>query len=208
MKKKKNWNEKALPAQRAGTLRNRPWWLALFLAVSVAAPGTALAFGDQARGVYFDAGGVPVADLDVGTWVAGIGVLLPWKLDALPAGGAHSFYWDLFLNNWNAQDDFDSHTNFAQVGAALYWRYRFDEGRSPWYGELGLGGSLMDRLYHTPERQFSTRFQFTEAIGMGLSLGDHGQHELGLRIQHFSNADIRLPNPGETFLRLRYAYRF
>ena len=43
---------------------------------------------------------------------------------------------------------------------------------------------------------------------MGISLGGHGEHEVGLRVQHFSNADIRLPNPGETFLRVRYAYRF
>jgi lipid A 3-O-deacylase len=27
-------------------------------------------------------------------------------------------------------------------------------------------------------------------------------------VQHFSNAGIKKPNPGETFLRLRYAYRF
>jgi lipid A 3-O-deacylase len=66
----------------------------------------------------------------------------------------------------------------------------------------------MDRTYHTPERQFSTNFQFTEVIGVGLSLGEHGQHELGFRFQHFSNGGIKKPNPGETFVRARYTYRF
>lgn len=29
-----------------------------------------------------------------------------------------------------------------------------------------------------------------------------------LRLQHFSNASIRHPNPGENFVQLRYARRF
>jgi len=29
-----------------------------------------------------------------------------------------------------------------------------------------------------------------------------------LRVQHFSNAGIKEPNPGETFYKVRYAYRF
>jgi Lipid A 3-O-deacylase (PagL) len=38
--------------------------------------------------------------------------------------------------------------------------------------------------------------------------GADGEHELALRLQHFSNGGIRRPNPGETFLQLRYAWRY
>jgi lipid A 3-O-deacylase len=87
-------------------------------------------------------------------------------------------------------------------------RYRFGDGGSPWFAEGGVGATLMDRIYRTPDRSFSTAFQFTEVLGIGRSFGEKGAHEVSLRVQHFSNAGIKKPNPGETFLRLRYAYRF
>jgi len=172
------------------------------------APALAGAFEDRASGVYLDAGGTPFHGGEPATYSAGAGVLLPWSPTAGLAQGAQSLYWDLFAGNWRAPDAAGGHANFAQLGVVLNWRYRFSGGRSPWFGELGVGGSLMDRIYHAPNRDFSTRFQFTELVGVGLSLGDHAQHELGLRLQHFSNAGIKEPNPGETFLRARYTYRF
>ena len=39
-------------------------------------------------------------------------------------------------------------------------------------------------------------------------LGQRGEHDLGLRIEHFSNAGIRDPNPGMDFASLRYTHRF
>lgn len=99
-------------------------------------------------------------------------------------------------------------SNFAQAGGILNWRYRFSAGESSWFAELGVGAGLMDRAYHTPGREFSTAFQFTEVVGAGVSLGGHGQHEVAMRLQHFSNAGIKEPNPGETFMRARYTYRF
>lgn len=179
----------------------------VFLALCFA-PAAAGAAQDRRPGVYLEAGDTPFRDGDSASYSVGMGLLLPWPASTAFSQGAQSLYWDLFAGNWSARDASGGRSNFAQAGAILNWRYRFDEGRSPWFAELGVGGSLMDRTYHTPERQFSTRFQFTEVIGLGLSLGDQGQHELGLRLQHFSNAGIEKPNPGETFLRARYTYRF
>lgn len=176
--------------------------------VSALLPAWAAAFQDRTTGAYVEGGGTPFRDGDSSTYSQGVGLLLPWSPRARFAEGPQSLYWDLFVGNWSARDESGGRTNFAQVGGILTWRYRFSEGNSPWFGELGLGGSLMDRIYHTTERQFSTTFQFTEVLGAGLSLGDEGRHELGLRLQHFSNAGIKNPNPGETFLRLRYTYRF
>ena len=33
-------------------------------------------------------------------------------------------------------------------------------------------------------------------------------HELALRVQHYSNAGIRHPNPGENFVQLRGSFAF
>ncbi|RYG65377.1 acyloxyacyl hydrolase, partial [bacterium] len=37
-------------------------------------------------------------------------------------------------------------------------------------------------------------------------LGYEGNSEIALRIEHFSNASIQKPNPGQNFVQLRYAW--
>lgn len=181
---------------------------AALAACTCVAQALAGGYQDRAAGAYLEAGGTPFHGSESASYSAGAGVLLPWSPTPGFSQGAQSLYWDLFVGNWSAPAPTGGRSNFAQVGGILNWRYRFSQGQSPWFAELGIGASVMDRVYHTPERQFSTTFQFTEVIGGGVSLGDHGQHEVGLRLQHFSNAGIKEPNPGETFLRARYTYRF
>ena len=88
------------------------------------------------------------------------------------------------------------------------FRLRFDEGRSPWFAEGGIGISLMDARYITPTKEFSTRFNFADRIAIGRSFGLRGEHEVALQLQHVSNAGIKEPNPGENFLQLRYGVAF
>jgi len=38
--------------------------------------------------------------------------------------------------------------------------------------------------------------------------GAQHEQELGLYVKHVSNAGLKKPNPGETFLELRYAHAF
>ena len=45
-------------------------------------------------------------------------------------------------------------------------------------------------------------------MGGGRNFGARQEHELVLRVEHFSNAGIKHPNPGENFAQLRYTYRF
>jgi len=167
----------------------------------------ACAFEDNARGVYFDAG--HAAHGEMGSTNSGtVGMIFPWWPGKPVQQGALTGYWDVFISNWHAPAIGDGPRNYAQIGALYTWRYRFGQGSSPWYAEGGIGGSVMDHIYQTPDRSFSTAFQFTEVLGIGRSFGDNGAHELSLRVQHFSNAGIKKPNPGETFLKVRYTYRF
>ena len=174
------------------------WLLSLGLA--------AHAFEDRDVGVYAEGGHAPHGG--GGTDVLALGVMLPWTPRQPVRGGALSFYADLYASQWRAPAAGGGRRSYAQLGAIATWRYRFDEGRSPWFAEAGVGASVLDGHYETSTRRFSTRFQFTEVLGVGRSFGARGAHEVSLRLQHFSNAGIRKPNPGENFVRLRYAFRF
>lgn len=175
------------------------------------AGSAAHAYEDTMRGIYFDGGHAAHGELG-GTSTTTIGLTFPWSPRQSVQQGALTGYWDVFLSNWHAPalntGNGIGPRNYAQIGALYTWRYRFDHGNSPWFAEGGIGGSLMDPVYKTPDRSFSTAFQFTEVLGVGRSFGQDGAHELSLRVQHFSNAGIKKPNPGETFLRLRYTYHF
>jgi lipid A 3-O-deacylase len=173
------------------------------LSLSVAAS----AFEDSSPAFYFEAGRAP--HNDTSTRSLTIGAVLPWGRQHLVWGTQVTTYADLFLSQWRApRANGDGHHNYSQLGAVAGWRFRFEEGASPWFFEAGLGGTSMNDRYQSPDRSFSTRFQFTEQLGVGRNFGPRGEHELSLRIQHFSNAGVRKPNPGENFYKVRYLYRF
>jgi len=80
-----------------------------------------------------------------------------------------------------------------QVGAIALLHLHHGEGRMRPYVEAGLGASLFshDRLGN---KDFSTRFQFSEHLGLGLEFA--GRWFAGLQYSHYSNADIKKPNNG------------
>ena len=167
----------------------------------------ASAFEDGNPAFYADAGRAPHRDTHTRSMT--IGAVLPWGAQHLLWGTRVTSYAELSLSQWQAPTaDRQSHRNYLQLGAIAGWRFRFDEGASPWFFDAGLGGTQMNDRYESPDRRFSTRFQFTEQFGIGRSFGERGGHELSLRIQHFSNGGIKKPNPGENFYMVRYLYRF
>lgn len=115
---------------------------------------------------------------------------------------------ELFASAWRAHDFEGGHQWFGQAGVLPTLRLRFDEGRSPWFAEAGIGLSWLGRHYITPHKQMGSRFNFIDVVGVGRNFGSDGRHELSLRYTHVSNAGLREPNPGEDFVVLRYARRF
>jgi lipid A 3-O-deacylase len=97
------------------------------------------------------------------------------------------------------------HRWVSQYELAPVMRARPDGAWNALFAEVGIGTNYIDPLFNTEHKQFSTRFQFGDHFGVGIDLGSH---ELAVRVEHFSNASIRDPNPGENFVQLRYAYRF
>lgn len=181
--------------------------VALGLGALLVCATQALAYGDATPGFYVEGGKALHGGADTDAWA--LGAVLPWSPGGAGVVNGRSFAWDLFASQWRAPHEAgDGRRNYVQLGAIATWRYRFDQGSSPWFAEAGIGGTVMNHVYRTPERSFSTAFQFTEVLGLGRSFGERGEHELSVRLQHVSNGGIKRPNPGANFVRLRYLYRF
>lgn len=75
------------------------------------------------------------------------------------------------------------------------------------YIEASVGVNLLSRTRINNSREFSTAFQFGEFLGAGVAFGDKRQYELGLRVQHVSNGNIKFPNNGLTYGSLVFQCR-
>lgn len=127
-----------------------------------------------------------------------------WRLGS----GRLDGYWEASVSNWSVPAP-DGRRTAALVQYALVpvLRYVPSQGDARWFAEIGIGATLTNRLYESDRKRFSTRFNFGDHLGVGWTFGEQRRHEIALRIEHFSNADIKLPNPGETFVQLRYSRR-
>ena len=169
------------------------------------APAMAAAASDNITGFYVQGGESIRHGRDTTTLF--LGVMLP--RDRGEPQSSVTSYWDLFYGQWRGLEASGVQRNFNQLGAAVMWRERFDDNRSAWFGEGGLGISYLDGDYSIPDgRVFGSRLTFNWRLGIGRSLGARAEHELSLNYQHFSNGGIKKPNPGTDLLQLRYAYRF
>jgi lipid A 3-O-deacylase len=170
----------------------------------VIALGASLAHADLTPGTAFvaEAG---LAAHGTTSFTAGVSWPLAWRRTSRT--GEWSAAIELFVSHWSAKLDARSES-FTQLGLVPVARYRFDHGQSDWFAEGGVGPSYMNRLYERDHKQFSTRFNFYNTVGVGRSFGEHRENELTLRLVHISNAGIKEPNPGENFVQLRYARQF
>lgn len=121
--------------------------------------------------------------------------------------------WDLYVeasvSRWQSRGGYLSdHGVLTQLALIPVFRYRMDDGRSPWFLEGGVGATATSSVYRNGTKHFSTAFNFGSHIGAGYSFGAAKKHEVALRVEHFSNAGIKHPNPGENFVELRYLRHF
>lgn len=116
--------------------------------------------------------------------------------------------WDFAVGRWRTNLDETGRNEATVTQWSLVPTLRLSAPRQRgWYGEIGSGPSLLTPVFRSRDRAFSTEFNFQSHVAVGYTLGRHGEHDLGLRIEHFSNAGIRDPNPGMEFASLRYTYR-
>jgi len=134
---------------------------------------------------------------------------LTWNVgrDSIPP--PWSVYLEASASRWQNRSGYASdHGVLTQVALIPVLRYNMDKGRSPWFVEGGVGMTITSSVYRNTDKHFSTAFNFGDHLGVGRAFGPDRNDEIALRAEHFSNAGIKHPNPGQNFLELRYTHRF
>lgn len=173
---------------------------ALLLAASLGQAAHAVDF--RPDGTFATVGVAPHQTVTVGT---GLVWDWDWKADRQATLTAQT---ELIVAGWRADAVGGGSQTLGQLALLPVLRMQLDRGRSPWFLEFGIGASFTNKIYRTPNKVTSTRWNFYDMLGAGYSFGDGRKQELGLRYVHISNAGAKKPNPGEDFLQLRYGVRF
>ncbi len=87
------------------------------------------------------------------------------------------------------------------VGLTPFLRWWFSPDNAV---EAGIGANLFSGT-HIGSKNISTAYQFGDSIGLYHRMAS-SPWGIGLRFTHYSNADIKRPNPGQNYLQLRVGY--
>lgn len=133
------------------------------------------------------------------------GLLWDWR-DPSPTRlhGAWSVHVEGTAAHWwlkQKQDGFQNEVFQIGVTPSLRWWFAGDRR---WFADAGIGLNYFTPHFRTADRRFGSKFNFGDHVGVGWR-GQDGNWEWGLRFQHFSNAGIQRPNPGEDIVHLRVA---
>ena len=121
------------------------------------------------------------------------GVVANHDLRWLPA--RVRLYWELSIAQWDTQPG-----SVNELALTPVFRYA-RAGRGP-YVEGAIGLHFLSTTSVHRDAPFSTHFQFGDHVGVGYRFA---KYDLGMRLQHLSNAGLRNPNPGINFLLIRIA---
>ncbi len=189
------------------SLASRPARWARLAAISIAGlAGTSAAHGLvgpilRPTSLFIQAGS---GDQSTHAYVAG--ATWSWKAWHGGHGWTASAYFEADVGRWSTDEHGRSTSAWTtQLGLTPVLRIQPTGSAQAWFAEIGVGANEIVPLYQTGHKRFSTEFNFGDHFGIGRRLGRGDRQELVLRVQHFSNAGIAEPNPGENFVQLRYA---
>lgn len=132
-----------------------------------------------------------------------------WERSWFESNGTHlSGYWDANVAQWRANSYRNvpgQHQNITAVNLTPVFRFERADKKG-WYGEGGIGLSLLSELYDNDTYRLSTHFQFGDHIGAGYVFDN--KWELGAKLQHYSNGGYKHPNTGVNWLVVKAAYHF
>lgn len=104
---------------------------------------------------------------------------------------------------WRAHDG-QQPGSIWQLSATPMFRWWMGESQR-FYVEAGIGPTVFNHTSFAG-KSYSTALQFGDHIGMGYLLDRHSR--IGVRFSHYSNADIKTPNPGMEVIQATYSYQF
>jgi hypothetical protein len=115
--------------------------------------------------------------------------------------------WDFAVGRWRAEADERGDQSWVTQVSAVPTLRLSGLGARGWYAEIGSGPAMLMPVFQNRDLTFSTEFNFQTHLAIGRTMGPQGEHDMALRIEHFSNAGIREPNPGMEIASVRYTYR-
>lgn len=141
--------------------------------------------------------------------MARVAIQSNWDKQWLVSNGRHlSGYWDVSAAYWRGdayRNISGQHQNIGVIGFTPVFRYQRDDKRG-WYVEGGVGANLMSELYNNSDNRLSTAFEFGDHVAVGYVT--QNKWDLGVKLQHYSNASIKSPNSGVNFIVASARYQF
>lgn len=135
-----------------------------------------------------------------------VGVAWGWSWRQRFLGANITGYVDADFGRWTTRQAKKEKSVWAtQIGASPVIRTSAPGRWSRWFAELGVGPNYIVPLFRSGHKRFSTEFNFGDHAAIGRALGHQRRQEVALRVEHFSNAGLGHPNPGENFIQLRYS---
>ena len=149
---------------------------------------------------------IGLGDQQTQAYLAGASWDWAWQRSVGPS--RVSGYFEGGFGRWTTHDNGKRSAAWpTQISLTPVVRFHPHGSLSPWFVELGVGANYIVPVFDSGRKRFSTEFNFGDHIAIGRRFGLQDRHELSLRVEHFSNAGIEHPNPGENFIQVRYAYR-
>lgn len=167
--------------------------LGLLLATAAWADGLELSFrsGKDGRGIDGSGLALRLGPLWAKDWGG-------WKFVLHPELELNRFRYD-------GSAPADGSDSLGEGAAIALLRLRRGDGRFGPYAEIGLGAAALSHV-SLGSKRFSTGFQFTEQVGLGVEFP--GGWFAGWRYSHYSNASIKTPNDGLDFHQIVIGVRF
>lgn len=183
--------------------------MALAIVVTIAAsPSTrarSLTFDSIAPSTLFVQSGI--AENSTQSYV--LGLTWDWNWSRQYFFGTVTGYYEASFGRWTTEVGESRGTRWAtQLGITPALRIHPPWLSRNWFVDIGVGANVILPIYRSKDKRFSTEFNFGDHIGLGWRPGESLKQEVVLRLQHFSNAGIDHPNPGENFYQLRYSRKF
>lgn len=128
-----------------------------------------------------------------------------YEFDSYRIGG----YWDLGASFWNPHSADGGNNQVSDIAFTPVFRLtqKVRSNFAP-FAEAAVGLTFMSNHHVWNGHDMSSNFQFGDHLAVGASFGDKLQWDVAGRLQHFSNAGIKNPNPGINFFQIRLDYHF
>jgi lipid A 3-O-deacylase len=150
---------------------------------------------------------IGVGDQQTRAYLLGADWDLPWRHQFQI--GVLSGYFEGAFGRWTTRNDVHGRDTAWPTQISVTPVLRIQPARLPRYFlEIGVGANYIVPVFNSGHKRFSTEFNFGDHAAIGRRFGTRHPTELAVRVEHFSNAGIDHPNPGENFIQLRYSLRF